>query len=170
MATALLYLMASLLVFLILTEVVTINIKYDNVWIAKISLMIFAIQISQSKKRKSKASLKKKRQRKPPVMRLCKSIYRLAGASNIFIRNITLKINSENPISYALIRGSYLSLISAGMAALSSKGRNFRYGNIIITPSVHNKNELFLNASIECSLIAFLRFCISLVISNKKGR
>ena len=104
------------------------------------------------------------------MMRLCKSIYRLAGASNIFIRNITLKINSENPISYALIRGSYLSLISAGMAALSSKGRNFRYGNIIITPSVHNKNELILNASIECSLIAFLRFCISLVISNKKGR
>jgi hypothetical protein len=170
MATALLYLMASLLVFLILTEIVTINIKYDNRFVVKINLMIFAVQISQSAQSESTASLKKKKRKRPAILRLYKSAYRLIGASDIFIRNLTLKIASENPISYALTRGTYLSVISAGMAMLSSTGRNFKYGNIIVTSSVHNKTEVTVNANIKCSLVAFLYFCISLVIGKRKGK
>lgn len=170
MATALLYLSASLLVFLILTEVITVSLNYDRLWMAKINFMIFAVQLSQSESSQKKKSSKKRRRRRPAILRLYKLIYRLGRRSDVYINTLAIKISSDNPYEYAITRGAYLSLLSAGAAALISAGRNFSYDNIIITNSEHNKTEVILDVKFKCSLISFLFFCISLVIDSRKGK
>ena len=170
MATTLIYLSASLLVFLILTEIVTVTFIYNKFWMAKINFMIFAVQLSETDKSQVTKRSNEKKGKKSTLLNLYKPFLRLIRASDIYIPSVSLAIKAENPITYALLRSSYFSFISAGFAALSSVSRNFEHGNIIITNSEHNKSEVALDARIKCSLLSFLRFCISLIISTRKGK
>lgn len=148
--------LAALIIFLVLTESISINIEYGERCKVKIGFTFFAILLEAND---GKAF---QRKRKSKVFRrfLYPLILYALPRTDIKIHHLDLIIPDSYPKVNAVSYGIYSGLISSFIAFLDNRSRFFEASNITILYSEHNKIKKRLAAEIN---ISFLDVIISLV-------
>ena len=152
MAQAIIYLFASLFIFLILTEIITINFYYGEVIIIDINFMIFAVKFTKRRKQKEDNKNEKKHGRagKDIFLLFLSSIIR---KSDIILHRLDLSLPNKDPAANAIKYGIYTSFISSLLAFAEENSKNFSSDNIIISYSDHNSLKAVIDARIKISLL-----------------
>lgn len=150
---SLLYLIASLTVFLILTEILTIDISYGKQMIIDFDLMIFGIRFTQSKKKNKKG---RKKRFRPDFYTLTSTVKTLISKSEVTVHRIAVSYPYKSPSENAIKIGLFNSLLSSALAYTEANSKKFRLGNITFEDSANNNYKIALDLSLKLSLISFL--------------
>lgn len=153
MLITLLFLFLALLFFLVLTEVITVTVAYDDYAVIEISLMIFALKLTFCQKDKKRNKKKSKKTDSPFWGSFMSSA---AKRSDITIKRLNVKIPAAEPQINALRFGVYTSALSSILALIKNNTRNFTVGNINTEYSEHNKPEIAFDAQIKISALNLL--------------
>ena len=153
MPYALIFLLTSLLAFLILTEIITVNIFHDGVTVIDVNLIIFAIRYTKSV---STAAENKKYGKRSiaAVPAVFSYLTRIIEKSYIDIREFSLRRDSGSAASLAIGTGVFNSLIAVAVAYAKKNAKKFTSANITYSASEHN--NLKLDAKITISLLNFI--------------
>lgn len=165
MAEAIIFLTVSLSVFLIFTEVITLDILYSDETVVEIGLTIFAIQFTKNKKQKQKSPKKRKKRR--GAADIYPFITALIPRSEISIREISFGIRARDPAEYALKRGASILIVSSMLAYAEENAKKFSFSNIKLTFSEHNNSDITVNAQIRISLTDILIALASRIVWQK---
>ena len=163
---SLLYLLASLTVFLILTEVLTIDISYGDSTVIEFNLMIFGIRFTKAKSKNKKG---RKKRFRPDFYTLATIIKLALSKSEIILHRLILLYPDKTPAANAIKIGALNSLLSAAVAYADGNSKNFYLGNISFENSANNSYKIMLDASLRISLLDFLIIIIRLHLSRIKG-
>ena len=153
MALSILFLIFSLIAFLVFTETVTVRFLYAESRRIDIDLMIFGITLYPDKKSGRKI---KKRTTKPKLYTRITALRDYLGRSTVNLDSLSVFIPDEDPSEYAVRRGATFSLISCALAYFEEYSKFFRYGNITVSPSGNNKSSINLDLTVEISLAGFI--------------
>ncbi|MBQ9070345.1 MAG: hypothetical protein IJY23_03245 [Clostridia bacterium] len=148
MALALIYLFASLLIFLILTEVITVRIVRGDESFFDVNLTLFAIRLTPIKNNDTKKS--KKKSKKSNIRSAL--ILEILRKSKIVVREFKLTIPEKDPANNAFRGGVYTSVLSSIIAYAEENVAFFHADNIIIDYSAHNELKTTLDADITVRL------------------
>ncbi len=162
MALVFVYLFASLIVFFILTELITLDIYYDEVLTVNINFMVFALRLS---KKQSNVSGGRGKSFRPPINALKSFITRLLKVSFLYVKKLHVFISAKTPFSYAISHGAYSSFISTCLIFAEQACKKFAYDNILVAQSDHTKSKICFNIKIEFTLYSLL-ICLFLLILN----
>ncbi len=174
MPEALIFLSASLFVFLILTEILTINIIRADTTVVEVNFMISAIRFTK----KEKASNKRKQKRRvpiPPIGIIAAYLSRLASKSDIHIRSLVLSGSAPTPSAEALRSGIYNSAISVILGIIEENAKKFTAEHISISVSEHNKLQVDTKITISlldliiCT-VPFIKDVLVLKLRYTKGK
>ena len=154
MLYSLIFLLTSLLTFLIFTEIITVNIFYDGNAIIDINFKIFAVRYTKTQNRSKNKVSGRRRHIFPLQIAVFSYFSRLVEKSYIDVSELTLLQDSSSYSSSALKNGIFTSLISALIAYAKENAKKFSAHNITFSTSEHN--SLRLNAKITISLIDFI--------------
>ncbi len=167
MAEALIFLTVSLSVFLIMTEIVTLDLTYGDITSVQISFNIFALRFTKSDR------IGKKRARRRSRFRIRGIIYPALSAliprSEIYVRELSLGIYASDPAVYALRRGFSLLFISPLLAFAEENAKKFTLDNITLGVSEHNNSDVRMNISIKISLLDIIIGLISALMSARRN-
>ena len=174
MPYALIFLLTSLLTFLIFTEIVTVNIYHNGNTVIDVNFMIFAVRYTKSNKA-AKSKSKRNARRLIPATAIISCISRLIEKSYIDIFEFSLGQGGDSFSAIAFRNGVLSSFISAFIAFAKENSKKFTARNITISTSEHN--NLKLNAKITVSLLNLIictfPFFISVIgsaIKRLKGK
>ncbi|MBE6537350.1 MAG: hypothetical protein E7673_05285 [Ruminococcaceae bacterium] len=155
MIGAILSLFAALIIFLILTESLTINLKYGENYIIKIGFMVFAIVFTSNKSSKKQNNKSKKKQKKNA--RFWISLIKIIlPKSSVKIRSFALSLPEKDPDKNAISYGIYSGLISSAITFFEANTKFFEVADISISYSEHNSIKKQIEAELNISLIDFL--------------
>ena len=161
---SLLVLIASLTVFLVLTEILTIDISYGDKTVIDFDLMIFGIRFTQTKKQNRKG---RKKRFRPDFYTVMSIINTLIGESEITVRRISVFYPQSSPDENAFKEGLCSSLLYPALAYAKVSSKNFILGNITFENSANNNYRIALDITLELPLISFL---IILMITRMRNR
>ena len=162
---SLLILIASLTVFLILTEILTIDIHYGEKTVIDFDLMIFGIRFTQTKKQDKKG---RKKRFRPDFYTTTNIINTLISKSEITIHDISVFYPTTSPDEDAIKIGMCNALLSPALAYAESNSKNFILGNITFEKSANNNYRIALDISLRLYLISFLGTIIKLHLRKKE--
>ena len=162
MIQALLFLFASLPIFIILTETVKFRLIINETETLQIHFTIFALYLERTKDKKVQSKGKGKRNRKRST-KLHSFLGRLIPAAEVEISRLAVLLPSSDPSEAALRRASALSLLSSAFALLQNRARNFLIGDITVEPSDNNNLKAILDLSITVSLVRILTASAALI-------
>ena len=165
-----LFLIISLLLFLLFTETVTVRCVYDGKSHIDIDFMLFGISLSASAKRERRAKRKlgKKKARKvsmAPLYHLPSFLRR----ARVDINGISLLLPSDEPHKQALRRAAFYSFVSSAYAYFENYAKKFTASDIIIGISDNNKTVIRADISTETSLLNFA-VCLFLYLFQAKRK
>ncbi len=155
MIQSLLFLVTSLTVFLILTEILTIDIFYGEKTIVDFNFTIFAIRFTSSDSKREK---KKKRRNSKNIPSVLRFISPILSKSEIVLHNLYISLPSDSPSDYAIKRGIYISLMSAVFAYIDTAAKKFTANDITFHVSANNNYKVSYRVSFTVSLLNFLTF------------
>ena len=167
MAEALIFLFLSLSVFLILTEIVTVDLVYGISTSVQISLNVFALKFTKSKERDVKPPRRKRRF--PARGAIYRILSVLIPRSEIHVRELSLGFNASDPASYALRRGFLLLFISPLLAFAEKNAGKFTADNITLGVSEHNNHDVRMSISIRISLLDIIIGLLSALTSARRS-
>lgn len=152
MLSSVLLMLISLTAFLILTEIVTVNILYDEALQIDFNLMVFGVSFTKKKTQKNKS---KKRKKSPASAKaVIGFISRLAERSEITLRSISIPNTNAAPSATAIGQG-FLSVI---LAALLGFGKNNakKFTLLSINNSDSENNSIKFDVGIKITLFNFI--------------
>ena len=156
---------ASLSVFLIFTEILTIDIFHGEKTVIDFNLMIFGIRFTQTKNKKKKG--RKKRFRS--------AFYTLKNIVEPIIRKSELSINSirvfyphATPFINAIKVGIFNSAISSALAYVEANSKKFRLGTITYEDSANNNYRIVFDISLKLSLLSFFFAVVKAGLHKKR--
>ncbi len=156
MLTGILYLFFSLTAFLIISEIITINLFYQNSeTLVEFNFTIFAVALNFSKDKKRHQRQKLKRFRLSPYA-LKKIAFYFIKKSEIIIYDLVSSLPSEDPATDSLRYGIYNLFLSSLLVFAKENSKKFSADNIILGYSDHNKTELIFKAQFKISLVNIL--------------
>ena len=169
MVQGLIFFIASLLVFIIFTETVTIKVLFDKKTVIQIHFTVFALYLEESDASSSKTGKERKgrKRRRRDTATLFSYLKKLIPYSHISVTDLTLYLPQNDPAKYVLIRTGAISFISAVMTYARSKADFFQYRDITVKASDNNNLAATLNMSITVSLLRILT--ASAVLIKKHG-
>ena len=154
MANTVLSLLAALIIFLILTENLTVYFYIDKSYIIEIHFIIFAVILKKSENgKKRKKEKREKRSFFEPRYSLLMCFIR---HSNVKIHTLDLYIPESDPMKNAINYGIYSGAISSFLAFLENSSRFFEASNITLSYSEHNTVKKQINAELQLSFIDVL--------------
>lgn len=173
MATAIISLFAALIVFLILTETITLNFKIGENYIIEINFMVFAIVFEKGKsKHRSKRKSKSKRNTDFRFWYFLVSL--LLPYSNVKINSLALYFPKSNPTTDAILYAVYNGVVSSFLSVLENNSNFLNVSNITVSSSEHNTLKKHLDAELKFSLldviIAFVKHYILLIYDKLHQR
>jgi len=159
MTESLIFLLTSLLIFLVLTEVITLRVLCTpEEQVIIIDLMIFGIEINLGDKKNTSERKKKKHQKaaKPQIMATKYAAEYLLSKSTIRISYLDIRSPSYEPSDAVLRHAGIASALSAIFALAEAYSKKFSFDNIFIGTSDNNKTELNFDISIEAHILALV--------------
>ena len=153
MIQSLLFLITSLTVFLILTEILTVNVFYGETTVIDINLTVFGIRLTESS---DPINGKKKQRKKSKVGAIKDFVIAASEKSEITVRYINFSMPKDEPAQVAIKQGIYISLLSSLLAYAENKAKNLYIGNITFDNSANNNLKISFDISFKISLIALL--------------
>lgn len=166
MARGIIYLFTSLLVFLILTEVITFNINYNGSLILDINFTVFALRLKKGAGTDSAKKSKSHTKFRPSLDLIRDFLYRVIRESDIQVKKFALSFPAKSPFAGAVMRGAYISFISSVLAFAEENAKNFQHDHIIVTCSDHTKTEVALYAKIRIPLLELIISVTALLIKQ----
>ncbi len=162
---SLLYLIASLIVFLILTEVLTIDISYGDITVIDINFAVFAISFID---RKNTTRKKRNKSARNTFKNIISFVLSASRKSDIILHRLNLQLPEGEPAEYAINKGICFSLISSFLAYIENNSKNLYLGNISFNDSANNNSILTFDISFRISLLSFLGLLPSFIINRRK--
>lgn len=164
MAISLICIFASLLIFIILTETLTIYISQrDHITAYEIHFIVFAIVLRKEKQTK-KHYKKRFSDNKNKIFK--SFLPKLIKSSEITVNNIEIYLPSSNPFADALRHGIYSSFLSSLIAFGESNTHFFKTRNIKLINSEHNKITTFIDIKFKITLLDAL-ICFVLYLCER---
>ena len=168
MLQALIFLISSLLIFIIFTETVKFRIIYGEDVSVEIHFTVFALLLSRDTAQDGKQSKsRRKRNRSDSLRKLINFIKRLIPFSEVELTEFELYLQKKEPANDVLRRAGALSLISALLAYADSRAKIFRYNDITVLSSDNTNLKTRIDLSITTSLLRLLT--ASAVLLKKYG-
>jgi hypothetical protein len=166
MAYSLIFLITSLFLFLITTEIVTIRFIYENGRKNLIvDFMLFGIELDLSQKSDKKQKSDKEKGKERPFT-LPASFKYLLSKSSLTLNSLSVKTERGEPANSVIIRAGVCSAISAMLALATTYSKNFTYSNIFIGLSDNNKTEVSFDINLQAHILALIG-CGVIFISKK---
>ena len=159
MILSLLFLIASLSIFLILTEVLTIDIFYDENLILDLNFTIFAIRFTKSEHR-SENNKKKRRRRNFTASSLFDIISPALNKCEVVLHHLNISLPADSPNKCVTRQYLYVSVISPVFAYVEAKSKKFSLNDITFDVSANNNYKISYRISFEISLIDFFTFFV----------
>ena len=156
MTQAFIYLLASLSVFLVLTEIVTVNIIYDGDFTLEIGLMIFAVRLTTAKRGVTKSRVKRSVQKRLGKSLLPNLTLIILEKGKISVRSFHFSLPANSPFSSAIKYGIIVSLLSSVLSLQNQKNIFFNPKNITAAYSDNNKIKALIDVRIEIYLIKLI--------------
>lgn len=159
MTESLIFLLASLLIFLVLTEAITLRALYGTEErVIIIDFMLFGIRLNLNNKKRNNKRRRKKQSKKakPQFTAIKPATEYLLSKSTIKISYLNIKTASHEPSDTALRSAGIVSALSAMFALIDAYSKKFSYDNIFIGVSDNNKTELAFDISIEAHILSLV--------------
>ena len=158
--------------FLLLTEILTVNIVLSDEKTVEFNLMIFALSLKFGKGR---SRGRKKSRKRPNISAVWRFVVSVAEVSEIVIKSLSIPLPDAAPGKEALARGLLFSAVAAFVGFAKENAGFFSLSSIFFNQSAHN--NLKLEASVKVPLLRFLTRLIPFLFSyfiasekNTKGR
>ena len=164
---SLLYMIASLTVFLVLTEILTIDISYGDQTVIDFDLMIFGIRFTQSKTNNKKG---RKKRFRPDFYTIRNILDRLLNKSDLTVRSVEIYYPHGEPSSNAIKVGACNSFLSVILAYAEANSKKFKLGKITYADSANNNYKIVFNINLKLSLLSFLNTVIKLRLQRKSRK
>lgn len=169
MALGIIFLIASLLVFLILTETLTVRFVYSDVKRIDVDLNVIGVSLFPTRSRKRKKEKESMHSPRRSLERIL-SIGAWLSVATLKVNSLTVSIAASEPMELALKRAAAYSFISALFAYASERSAFFCADNIIINASGNNKSELSFDIELEAALLRFIAAAIALFLRRAGKR
>ena len=162
----------SLIIFLILTEIITVNIKYYETSYIDINFMIFGICLFPKGKRKSNVSRDKKDKKKTKKYTSLRYAFKyLLNHSYINLKELNLTIPDATPKNSALFCAGGIFVSDAILNCIYQNSKNFKSGKIFVGACDNNSFKLEFNTKITFSFLsAVISFLVFVFYSIKFSR
>ena len=161
MIGAILSVFAALMIFLILTENLTINFKHgENYTVFEINFMVFAIVFENSD------FYPRRKRKKFNAFNNLLFLKFLLPRSVVKIHSLIISVPERDPQKNAVLYGVYHSLTSSILAFIESYSKFFEASNITILYSEHNNFKKQFEAELKISLLDVLICAISYFSTN----
>ena len=164
MPNAVLYLIISLLAFLILTDTVTVRYIHGSGRRIDIDMTVFGLTLTPKKSRRDTSS---KSDTKPSPL---KKLPMLLRGSYVRLRRICITLKAKDPARYALLYAGCHAALAPILSYLKKYSRYFYYDDIFIKASDNNKTEIEADISATTSLLYFGVCLISYLFSAISGK
>lgn len=153
---ALIFPILSLLLFLLFTEVLTVNIVHSNGWHLELELTLVGIHLypqrrSRALKKRKKRKGKINNPRKTAATR--KSLLFLLSKTNVEIKKLQLNTEGQDFARATVLNGVAYSLIYGFFNLIQRFSKKFNTTNIIVTHSDNNKNSFELYITLEVPVL-----------------
>ena len=158
MTRAVVYLISSLLIFLILTEAVTFVLSVDGDTVSlEINFTVFALRLSRSKKASDKNSNRARRIKfRPRINAILSFAKRVIAASDIRIMKCRIDLPEEDPAK-SVIRHAYaVSAISSLLAFAELNAKKFYADDITVSTSDNTNIITKLDLKLTVSLLRMI--------------
>ena len=152
MANTVLSLFAALLIFLVLTEILTIKLYLGENYIIELHFIVFAVVLKKSESRKKVRSAKKSKRRQSFNF-WYSLILLLMQNSRVKINSLHVSIPKNEPMQDAILYGIYSGITSSFLAFVENNSKFFEASNITFSHSEHNKVKKVLEAELEIFII-----------------
>ena len=169
MAGAVFSLFMALLIFIVLTESLTINLKVGENYTVTFNFIVFAITLKSgcdTKRESKQKSDAKKRKRKFWYSQL---ILILSGAS-VRIDSLFITLPDGKPSLNSISYGISATVVSSFLAFLEYNSKFFEARNIRISHSEHNTLKKELEAELKIYLLDLIAIEIGFLISLLRSR
>lgn len=161
MIGAILSIFAALMIFLILTENLTIIFKHgENYTVFEINFMVFAIVFKHS------AFYYRRKRKKTKTFKNLLFFKTLLPRASVKIHSLIISVPESEPKKNAIRYGIYHSVTSSILAFIESYSKFFEASNITILYSEHNKFRKQFEAELKISLLDVLICAISYVSTS----
>lgn len=165
MPEAAIFLLISLLLFLLITDTVTVKFIYADEKRIDIDLTIFGMSFTDRGFSENRFS-KKRRRREKIVF---DHVLRLLSKSTVRIKELSVLIDGSDPMKYALTRSAYHSFISVFILYIEQNSKFFSADDIIVGASDNNKTVFKADLRAQISLWDFSICLISYLFSKRKN-
>ena len=152
MTEAILYVFAALMIFFVLTEIITLKLFIGENYTIELNFIVFAIVF---KKSKSYKTVKKTKRNKPKRLRYA-FIISLVKRADVTVKSLHVSIPDSSAHKNALRFGMYNGLVYSFLAFLENNSSFFKASNITISFSEHNNLKKELEAEFKISLLDVL--------------
>lgn len=155
MIQGLIFFIASLSVFIIFTETVTIRVIFNKKTVIQIHFTVFALHLEESDAPSTKIR-KGRRHRRRNTATLLSYFKGLIPYAELSVTEFTLNLPQNDPARYVLLRTGAISFVSAAVIYASSKANFFQYRDITVKASDNNNLAATLDVSMTVSLLRIL--------------
>ncbi len=129
-----------LVIFLILTEVVSVNVSYKDTLCVEIDLIIFGVRLVKAPEaRQNRKKQKRRRKRPPSPASLIKFIRRILKSGQTSLERTVIPISASEPHEYA-IRYSLISFLLLTIYDIIKNNVDTVHFEEIILPRNENNN------------------------------
>ncbi len=169
MAGAAFSLLMALLIFIVLTESLTINLNVGENYTVTFSFIVFAITLKST--RKSKGNFKQKTYNKKQKKKFWYSQLMLVlSHSSVKINSLSITLPDGKPSLNSISYGISATVISSFFAFLECNSKFFEARNIRISYSEHNTLKKEFEAELKIYLLDLIALEIGFLISLLKLR
>ena len=163
-----------LIIFLIFTEIITVNLRISDKAEIDVNFMIFAISFKKPPKNNNTAK-KSKRKVKLPIGAYLKLLFSVLRTSEIILRRASVDVSSSDPFIGVLNQGLYSTILGAAISYAEANSKKFTFDNIKYTDTEHNNIKLDAGIVIPMrelivSFVPFLYELLSAYTKNMRGR
>lgn len=162
MTEAILYVFAALMIFFVLTEIITLKLFIGESYIVELNFIVFAVVF---KKSSSYKTVKKAKRGKKKRLRYS-FIISLVKRADVTVRYLRVSIPDGTPYKNALRFGMYNGLVYSFLAFLENNSSFFAASNITISFSEHNNFKKELEAEFKISLLDVLIASVLFVLKS----
>lgn len=176
MANTVLSLFAALLIFIILTEKLTINLFFGEDYIIEFHFIVFALVLknsASSDNRRQKGNIKNKNK----FLKRYHLILSFMRRAYVTINTLDIYVPKSYPMTDALGYGAYSALISSFLTFAENNSSFLEVSNINLSYSEYNTVKKQLDAELKLSLVdviisytsfMFLRLRYKLLLQKDK--
>ncbi len=169
MINVLFSLISALMIFIILTETLSIDLYIGENYIIEIHFIVFAIVLKKSKSNKIKTAKRKSKKLKSLNFRYS-LLFSLMRRSSLNIRKLNVTLAKNDPMSDALSYGIYSGLISSFLSFAENNSFFFEAHNITLSHSEHNIFKKEIEAELKLSFVDVIISCVEFLLTKARAR